>query len=117
MSGIFRNGIAAHCLPAAFGKKTYGQIILLVRLNRIPLFATQSHSLLSIPLFHCQSHFSIINPTVRLSIPLFVVHNHDPTTTILVITCVKSPYVAYGNEAMIEYGYRNVCLFRPRGSK
>jgi len=54
---------------------------------------TQSHSSLfnltfpfSIPLSPFPSHFLCINPTLCAPIPLFQVHIHYPTTTLLVYT-------------------------------
>ena len=45
-----------------------------------------SHYCNAITLFCHQFHLSVINPTVCLSIPLFVVHSYNPTTTLLVYT-------------------------------
>ena len=51
-----------------------------------PTNSALSHYCNTITLFHHQFHFSVINPTVCLSIPLFVVHSYNSTTTLLVYT-------------------------------
>jgi len=49
-----------------------------------------SHYCNAITLFRHQFHLSVINPTVCLSIPLFVVHSYNPTTTVVFRPTVRS---------------------------
>ena len=65
MSSIFRNGIAA---------VSSGSLRQENKCMAYPTSKSQSHPTIynTIQLFCHQSHFSVINPTIRLSIPLFV---------------------------------------------
>ena len=75
MSSIFRNAITAVSSRSLQQEN---------KCMAYPTRQSQSHPTIynTNPLFCHQTHFSIIKPTICLSIPLFV----NPTTTILVIT-------------------------------
>jgi len=65
MSSIFRNGIVAASSSSLWQEN---------KCMAYPTSKSQSHPTIynTIPLFCHQSHFSVINPTICLSIPLFV---------------------------------------------